>query len=139
MFLPFHLTFSGNCSYMKNNNNYCWFPFFLLCSPFSSCSGFEESCRTFETNLGFCASVVRLNGSSPTDSERFRFRSILSLTLSWNKWLVWRTIHKYGRFLSDKNVFLAISPVLRTILWNVRFLNFLVEVPQLNGIQRLVC
>jgi hypothetical protein len=67
------------------------------------------------------------------------FRSILSSTLAWSKWLVRRTIHKYERFFSDKDGFLAIRPVLRTILWNVRFLNCLVEVPQLHGIQRLVC
>jgi hypothetical protein len=31
-----------------------------------------------------------------------RFGSILFLTLSWNECLVWRTIHKYERFFSDK-------------------------------------
>jgi hypothetical protein len=30
------------------------------------------------------------------------FRSILSLTLSWNNWLVSRIIHKYERFFSNK-------------------------------------
>jgi hypothetical protein len=68
-----------------------------------------------------------------------RFQSILSLTLAWSKWLVRRTIHKYERFFRDKDGFLMIRPVLRTILWNVRFLNCLVEVPQLHRIQRLVC
>jgi hypothetical protein len=31
-----------------------------------------------------------------------RFRSILSSTLAWSKWLFRRTIHKYERFFSDK-------------------------------------
>jgi hypothetical protein len=52
--------------------------------------------------------------------------------------MVWRTIHKYERFLSEKNVFLVIRPVLRTVLWNVQFLNCLGNNPQLTGIERLV-
>jgi hypothetical protein len=67
-----------------------------------------------------------------------RFGSIFILTLSWNKCLVWRTVHKYERFFSDKIGFLAIRPVLRTVLWNVRFLNCLGNNPQLPGIKRLL-
>jgi hypothetical protein len=81
--------------------------------------------------IGYCTSVrlsLVWNASLLSCHLDPGFRSILSLTLSWNKWLVWRTIHKYERFFSDKKVFLAISPV----LWNVRFLNCLVEVPQLH-------
>jgi hypothetical protein len=34
-----------------------------------------------------------------------RFGSILFLTLSWNECLVWRTVHKYERFLAISMVF----------------------------------
>jgi hypothetical protein len=41
-------------------------------------------------------------------------------------------------FLAIRMVFLAIRLVLRTVLWNVRFLNCLGNNPQLPGIKRLV-
>jgi hypothetical protein len=55
-------------------------------------------------------------------------RAIILSYLALKDWF-WRTSHKYEWLFRNKNGFLAISLVLRTILWNVRFeepLNFVV-------------
>jgi hypothetical protein len=49
--------------------------------------------------------------------------------------MILKTIHMHERFFGDKYGFLAIRPVLRTVLWDVRFLNCPGNIAQLTGIE----